>query len=200
MQIIVFTIVYLNKLSPFQSLEILGNSIIFYLLQIHSYLIVSPYFLECPIMYSPEIIDKKCEHYTKLQSCFETRLLSNSLMWTALQGRNSNDPGWVKVGWQEEGRKAAWPQMALEPKRRENWLPRRVIFPVASTPTSSSLSCEYSWILHHRTWLCFLRDFPPHLSINYRFGHESETDDSHYLLGWVHVCMYVFEKPPAVHS
>jgi hypothetical protein len=41
---------------------------------------------------------------------------------------------------------------------------------------------------------------PPHLSINYRFVHESRADDSHYLLGWVHVCMCVFEKPPAVHS
>lgn len=26
-----------------------------------------------------------------------------------------------------------------------------------------------------------------HLSINYRFAHESRTDDSHYLLGWVRI-------------
>lgn len=100
----------------------------------------------------------------------------------------------------EEGERAAWPQMALEPERKGELTAPDVLFFLRLPPPPLPV-CALSTVEFSPQNLALLpKGLFPHLSINYRFVHERRTDDFHYLLGWVHVCMCVFEKPPAVHS
>lgn len=92
--------------------------------------------------------------------------------------------------WQEEGRKATWPRDGIGSGKGEGAAASgRVIFTVASCSSPPPPL---------PVWALSIVEFSPqnlagspqglslsHLSINYRFAHESRTDDSHYLLGWV---------------
>lgn len=107
--------------------------------------------------------------------------------------------GRVEGGRRRGGRQLV-PGMALEVgKERELATSGRVIFPVASCSAPPPPL---------PVWALSIVEFSPqnlagspqglslsHLSINYRFVHESRTDDSHYLLGWVKIFFFETSCP-----
>lgn len=96
-----------------------------------------------------------------------------------------------------EGSRAVWLRTGPGSRqKRELTASRHVIFAAASCsspppplPVSALSTVEFS--------PQNLASLPQglslsHLSINYRFAHESKTDDSHYLLGWVRGFFFFF--------
>lgn len=142
-----------------------------------------------------------CWHYLVTGIMSTTASLGS--LKTEWKIRKSNHPWMGRVeGGRRRGGRQLVPGMALEVgKERELATSGRVIFPVASCSTPPPPL---------PVWALSIVEFSPqnlagspqglslsHLSINYRFAHESRTDDSHYLLGWVKI--FFFLKPPA-HS